>query len=200
MSKIAVIVLAAGASTRMGNNIKQLLPWKGITLLQHAIQEVESCEADTIFLVLGANFDKIKENILPTRCQIIENKNWKSGLGSSIAFGINNLKILREEYDAVLISLADQPLIDTEYYNYMLSVFKKSTIGIVTTAYKTRKGVPAIFEKQYFEALSKLNEDYGAKQILNNERVEIIYPKGKEVDIDTWEDYQTLFKKIHNDN
>tara|TARA_R110000868_G_scaffold3285_3_gene21468 strand:+ start:2375 stop:2977 length:603 start_codon:yes stop_codon:yes gene_type:complete len=200
MSKIAVIVLAAGASTRMGNNIKQLLPWKGVTLLQHAIQEVESSEADAIFLVLGANFDKIKANILSERCQIIENKNWKSGLGSSISLGIKILQIGPEIYDAVLIALADQPLIDAEYYNYMLNVFKKSNMGIVTTAYKKRKGVPAIFGEQYFDALSKLNEDFGAKHLLNNERVEIIYPKGKEVDIDTWEDYQTLFKKIHNDN
>lgn len=195
MGKIAIILLAAGASTRMENHIKQLLPWKRSTLLQHAIQEVSASEADAVFLVLGANFNRIKSKIQPKRCEILENKDWRLGLGSSIALGINHVKSLAEKYEAVLISLADQPLIDTAYYNYMLAIFKKSTIGIVTTAYATRKGVPAIFEKQYFEALCQLDQDFGAKHILTNERVEIIYPKGKEVDIDTWEDYQELLKK-----
>lgn len=194
MPKIALLLLAAGASTRMENHIKQLLPWKGSTLIQHAIDEAASSEVNAIAIVLGANFNTIKVKIAPKRCQIIENKDWKLGLGSSIALGMDYLNSLSENYDAVLIALADQPFIDTEYYNYMVAVFKKSAIGIVTTAYETRNGVPAIFEKQYFEALGKLDQDFGAKHILANERVEIIFPKGKEVDIDTWGDYQKLVK------
>ena len=83
MSKFAVLILAAGSSSRMGVP-KQLLQWKGTNLLQYCINSVKDINADAIFLVLGANSEKIRSKIDTNQITVLYNHNWKKGLGSSI--------------------------------------------------------------------------------------------------------------------
>tara|TARA_R110002050_G_scaffold16019_2_gene49156 strand:+ start:256459 stop:257046 length:588 start_codon:yes stop_codon:yes gene_type:complete len=195
MSKIACILLAAGASSRMKNQVKQLLPWRGATLLEHAIATAVASKVNDVFVILGANFEKIYAQLTLEKYQIIENKDWEQGIGSSIAKAIMEITKLPESYDAVLIALADQPLIDTAYYDEMISIFNKGDTDVITTSYLNKKGVPAIFRKTYFKDLRLLHNDIGAKQIIANASVETINCNGKEADIDTWEDYQRLLNK-----
>ncbi|MGS0528175.1 nucleotidyltransferase family protein [Zobellia nedashkovskayae] len=103
--RIAILILAAGASTRMGQP-KQLLPWKDTTLLGHAIQTVKSTDAIEVVTVLGANAkliqSQIKEEVI-----FIQNTDWQSGLGGSIACGTEWLLQSNIEFDGILITLAD---------------------------------------------------------------------------------------------
>ncbi len=85
-SKIAILILAAGSSSRMGSP-KQLLKWKNSNLLGHTISKATQLKVDEIILVLGANSDKIISEIDAKNVKVLINPNWKLGLGSSISAG-----------------------------------------------------------------------------------------------------------------
>jgi len=106
---IALLILAAGESRRMGNKIKQLLPWKNTTLLGNAINQAKKTEVRDIFVVLGANIKEIKTTLDDESITILENNNWKSGMGSSIVTGIRHLNSSNHKYDGALVILTDQP-------------------------------------------------------------------------------------------
>lgn len=193
MDKVAILILAAGNSSRMEDKIKQLLPWRQTTLLGHAIHEAKKLKALAIYVVLGANAEIIKPTISEKDVLILEYKYWKQGIGTSIAFGMQQL-VKENKYDAVLIQLADQPYLDATYLQQLLNLYANNNPIIIATKYRNSKGVPAIFNKDYFLDLINLNGDTGAKALLKFENVIAIDPKEKVVDIDTWEEYQRYFR------
>ncbi len=197
--KIAVLILAAGESTRFGA-VKQLLPWKGTTLLQHSIETISCLNCSDRFVILGANHNLIKSKIDFSEVEVLMNNDWKLGLGSSIACGVNHLLQNGSEVDAVLIVLADQPVINSEYLNTMINEFKVGRKHIIASSYgNEKKGVPALFDKCYFEELSNLQGDKGAKALIKNDSKNVTLVKGgnRLVDIDSFEDYEQLFKVNH---
>ncbi|MGB7392988.1 MAG: nucleotidyltransferase family protein [Pricia sp.] len=215
---IAIILLAAGASSRMGDT-KQLLPWGKTTLLGHAIQTAKDSAAQSVVVVLGANAKAIRKEIgdysrdgTPTeekpsrrnengdnQAEFVENTDWQSGLGSSISCGIRYIQEKTLVYDAALVVLADQPLIDTEYLNSMMESFVSTQNGIIATAYEKRAGVPALFSQSYFEKLQGLNDDQGAQKIINDpdQAAFVLNPENKTVDIDTKSEYHKLIERLN---
>ncbi|MBQ4822535.1 nucleotidyltransferase family protein [Aquimarina sp. MMG016] len=193
--KIAHLILAAGSSSRLGRP-KQLLPWKGLTLIEHAIAQSLQLDQVSTYVVLGAYFDLIQKEIDDFPLTIVYNNDWKSGMGSSISFGIKSILQENSSYDAVLISLVDQPLLEAEHLSELISEFVKKPDQVIATGLSKRVGVPAIFPSSYFEELSKLKEDFGARYILKQykEFVDVVSDSGKGIDIDTLEQYQILSK------
>lgn len=193
----AILILAAGTSSRMGQ-IKQLLPWKKTTLLGNAIENAQHIENSDVFVVLGAHSEKIKEGVAISSVVYIDHTDWEKGLGSSIAYGMQCIEATERKYSRVLIMLCDQPLIDSVYLNTMVDTFKNIEKGIVATAYGDSVGVPTIFDKKYIPELVELGEDEGAKKIIGKHKtdVSIINPGGKEIDLDTLEEYKNLVSKI----
>ena len=188
--EIAIIILAAGASTRMGK-IKQLLPYKNTTLLGHTILTANSCGKD-VFTIVGAHADEIKKEVKePTL--FLEHSNWEEGLGSTLSFAISSIGSFKK-YKAILILLADQPLIDKAYILKMIETFTSTGKGIVATEYEDGVGVPAIFDTPYFPILSGLKQDEGAKHILQQYKKDSLYLNGKDktLDVDTVEDYNKI--------
>ena len=129
-SKIAVVVLAAGASKRMGVP-KQLLKWGNGTLITHTIQTVLKLNADAIYVVLGANFQLIKKTIHHFPITILNNENWEHGLGTSIACASKFIQNEKPEIDALLFILADQPFITADYLNKIILSFSPNEKQIV---------------------------------------------------------------------
>jgi len=192
--KIAMLILAAGEAKRM-QAIKQILPWKNTTLLGNAIEQGLNTKANDVFVVLGANSEKIKESISNYDIQIIENKNWKLGLGSSISCAINCFKDKQLNYDALLISLADQPLIPSEYYNLLIEQYTTNQKRIIASNINNIPSVPAIFDAFYFEELTTLNQDKGAKSIIKaaSNDVFMVDAAINLVDVDTIEIYENVY-------
>lgn len=195
--KIAILILAAGESSRMGDKVKQILPWKDHNLLGNTVDQAKATIADVTYVVLGAYEEIIKAEVIFEANSIIQNTKWENGLGSSIAAGMNYFESKGLSFEAVLILLADQPLIDTNYLNKMMGNWKGNPSKIITTQYEGHSGVPAIFGKKYFSELQKLNKDFGAKAIIASQENAIlaINPEGKEIDIDSWEAYQDLLNQ-----
>ena len=197
-NNIAIVILAAGASSRMGQ-VKQLLPWEDTTLLGNAIRKAKASDANSVIVVLGANAESIRMEISESQIIIIENPIWASGLGTSIARGTDFLIKNKNKPNGILVMLADQPLIDTAYLNAMMAAFNPEQEMIIATAYENRAGVPALFSKDYYKKLITLDDDFGAKEIIDyqKENVMILDLKQKTVDIDTKKDYENLIKNLH---
>ena len=189
---IAILILAAGSSSRMGDNIKQLLPWKNTTFLGHAIDQAKQV-TDSVFVVLGANQNAIHKTI-PSGISIVHNPNWKTGMGGSIASGVDFILKQNMNLEGLLIMTSDQPLLDAAYLDEMKTSFRTGEHKIVATAYGNRAGVPAIFHKSILTELTLLNQDYGAKHIISQHlsQTKIITASGKELDIDTLNDYNKV--------
>lgn len=197
---IAILIMAAGESSRM-KGIKQLLPWEGTTLLLHTLNTLLAVQKEAIYMVLGANADVIQTNLNLSEepITLIKNKNWKNGLGSSIACGIEFILNLDGTYDGILICLADQPLLSSLYYQEMIDVFNANSAAIVATKYPKKSGVPAIFNTETARELIHLKEDYGARHLMTQYKDNsIILSAGENIlDIDTMETYNLVYKQ-HN--
>lgn len=195
-SNIAVVILAAGASKRMGTP-KQLLNWGSETLISLAIQKALKLNTDEVVVILGANYELIQEEIKHFPITILNNKDWKLGLGKSIAFSVDYLLEKKTKMDGVLIKLVDQPFITVAYLNELILNFSTENKKIIATLYDNKKlGVPAIFDKTYFKKLFYLNDDYGAKNIMkeNESVIKALIPPVKNVDLDSKEDYERFYK------
>lgn len=197
MAKIPHLLLAAGDSRRMGQP-KQLLPWGDKSLIEHQIQ-IRLQTGQDVIVVLGGHTEKILPVIEKLPVIVFVNSEWTKGMGSSLVYG---LKMLIEKFtiiDGVLISLLDQPLVTAAHFGKMLSSFQPGYQQIIVSQSASGwKGVPALFDKYYFEELIKLNGKDGARKIikkyLNN--VKNIECGNLLEDIDTPDEYQLLLKKF----
>ncbi|MCK0178648.1 nucleotidyltransferase family protein [Flavobacteriaceae bacterium S0862] len=192
---IVTLIMAAGNSSRMGE-AKQLLPWKEATLIEDVITKLLHLNTFKAIVVLGANEDKIVPKIASYPIEIIYNIEWEKGLGNSIAFGIYHIK-KNYDVDGVLVTLADQPLIEATYLKVMIDLFETDKNQIIATKYQNGKlGVPALFDKSYLLELSNIDGDKGAKSILEKYTNSVITTQidTNVFDIDTDEDYKKLKK------
>ncbi|WP_179343676.1 nucleotidyltransferase family protein [Winogradskyella ursingii] len=190
--KIAILILAAGKSSRMGQP-KQLLAIDGTNLLGKTIEHALESKANKVTVVLGYKADIIEKEIKNKTVEIIINHDFESGLSSSIVAGIKAIK----DVDAVLITLADQPKVDKIYLNKMISKFTEQSEFVIASNYNGSIGVPAIFSKAYFQQLLMLSGDKGAKQLLNSKEIKVktVDASVDLLDIDTLEDYKNLANK-----
>jgi len=165
-------------------------------MLQIVLHNIIRTDIKDIFLVLGANAEKIKKDIAEFPVQIIHNRDHEKGLGSSVSVGINQLL----NYEGVLIVLADQPNVDSTYLKRLLSEFENQPDHAIASQYNSHYGVPAIFPKRYFSELMMLEGDKGAKEFLNSGTIDIksINSSVNLFDVDTPEDYEKLIRGRNN--
>lgn len=184
--ELAVLILAAGTSSRLGE-AKQLLEYKNKTLLWHACKKAKSISED-VFVVLGARFEECKKEIKAFDVEVIKNSEYKFGLATSIKAGIKRLK----EYKKVLIMLCDQPFIPKEHFLEIVQRSEKNNI-IICSSYNNKLLVPALFPKDYFDELLSLEGDVGAKKVIMKNKNEAVELKNSfAMDIDTQEDKKYL--------
>ncbi|MBT8233877.1 MAG: nucleotidyltransferase family protein [Saprospiraceae bacterium] len=189
--KIHILVLAAGSSSRLGQP-KQLLPFKGTNLLTYVVQECIESSIGNVSVVLGAHYEKLKEQIKSLDCNVLYNRNYTDGLGTSIATGVK--EIVKKDSDGVINVLVDQPYFDRNILRKILALRETKSPSIIVSKYSTSSGPPVFFDKSHFEDLMALKTDIGAKEIIRNNKSIVQYidfEKGG-VDIDREEDLSIL--------
>lgn len=190
---VGLIILAAGASKRMGSP-KQLLPFEGSSLIQHTIKEALNSACNPIVVVLGANHELILPEIIINPIHIVVNKEWAEGMASSIRAGINAILELRPKLRSVLILLCDQPYVSTDQINKLVEASHITKKSIIISQYEDSAGVPALFNKEHFLDLRHLKGKEGAKKLLKDHKdciYKVPFPLGS-IDIDTPEDYYKI--------
>ncbi|WP_163397523.1 nucleotidyltransferase family protein [Flavobacterium fluviatile] len=198
MSKIAIVILAAGNSKRMGQS-KQLLAWKDSTLLGSVIENAFCADADEIFVVLGAYRNEIKEKTDLSKTIILTNKNWQQGLGSSIAFATAEIDKNYPNINAILFVLADQPFIRSQHLNAITALHNKKKEAIIITRREEYGGVPVLFPRKFFSELGSLSNDEGAKEVIwrNKSHVSEVVTDDDITDIDNFESYIILNQALN---
>lgn len=184
----AVIILAAGASTRLAQP-KQNLIFKERTLLQTAIAHALQVSKQVI-VVLGANADIIRPTLAGAPITVLRNDEWNEGMASSIRLGVE-YSAKSDDVNDFLLMLCDQPFADGRILRQLLTEKQSSAKGIVASAYRNTLGAPVLFDARYKEELLALIGHDGAKKLLGqfpDDVTSISFPLG-EADIDTMDDY-----------
>ena len=188
-----VIILAAGASTRLGQP-KQKLAFKGKSLLQNAIDAAVTSCCTPVIVVLGANAENIEAGLENECIHIIVNAEWPEGMSSSIRKGIEELQKTTPQVSDVILMVCDQPFVSAEILHQLIETKAATGKKIVASSYNHTLGVPVLFDKIFFPELLLLKGQEGAKKLLDfhKESVAQIEFPGGDIDIDTRKDYEAL--------
>jgi molybdenum cofactor cytidylyltransferase len=187
---VAAIILAAGGSRRLGQP-KQLLLYRGETLLNRAIRVAMEAGASPVLTVLGAQGDRIAESIQSQAVIRVHNERWDEGMGGSIATGMQALDAGAHEVRGVMLMGCDQPRLTADHLRALVGAFASQTSPpIVASSYAGVRAVPAVFPRETFAALRALRGDKGARSIIELAPCPVVAVEfaGGEVDIDWPED------------
>jgi molybdenum cofactor cytidylyltransferase len=192
MPNIGAVILAAGESSRLGQP-KQLVHFRGKSLVRRAADAASEAGCSPITIVLGSDSKKIEDELAGTGVAIVKNENWRAGVGTSIRAGVQNSLSQGSNPEAIVLLVCDQPFVDARVIKGLIELRQKTNKSMVASTYSGTLGVPALFDRSCFQELLALGNDAGAKSILSRrERVaEFHFPEGT-IDIDTTADLEKL--------
>jgi molybdenum cofactor cytidylyltransferase len=177
---IAAVVLAAGASKRLGE-LKQLARLGGETLLERSVRVAREAGCSPVVVVLGAAHEQVMAGCSLGDVVIVINDQWQEGMGSSVRLGIHAVRNVAADAEGVVVMTCDQPAVTVDHLQrLMMSREAKAS------RYAERNGVPAFFPKRYFDELTSLAGDAGARELLQSAPSEEL-PAGN-LDVDTADD------------
>ena len=193
MTKAGLVLLAAGASVRLGSP-KQNLEFQGQTLLQHAVQAARHSGCAPVVVVLGAKTNELRAQLIFPEITVVENPEWEEGMGSSVRYGVQALLQAAPDLNNVLLMTCDQPFVSGQVLRQLVAEKAKNLKKIIASAYQDTIGTPVLFDKQFFPDLLHVQGAQGAKKLLFQypEAVGTISFELGGFDIDTPADYQTL--------
>ena len=174
--------------------LKQLLPYRGRTLIQHAIHHALQAGFDPVVVVVGAESAAVRSSIAAQKSVVVENPYWQRGMGSSISAGVRWLQGEGAESAAIAILLADQPLVMADRLKEMRDRLHRGSADAIAAEYSGTLGVPALFKRSLFGRLSELPPGAGARHLLRQPglTVEPFPLPEAALDIDTPTDYDSL--------
>ncbi len=183
---VHALVLAAGGSTRFGSP-KQLVRIDGRPMLHTVVARATEIAGSQVTVVLGAHARELAPLLSHSTAAVVINREWESGMASSIRAGVGALGGAAE---GLLILLADQPAVSGEDLRRLLLAWRRHPDGIAAATYAGTVGVPAIFPRWTFSELQQLRGDRGAQLLLRRhvDRVTRVPMSTAGVDIDRPED------------
>ena len=183
---VAGVILAAGSSSRLGTP-KQLLRYRGETLLHRTVRLAIAAGLDPVHVVLGCDASAVGDALgeLRGRVTTVVNSDWQAGMGSSLACGIASLP---GSAGAALVLVTDQPRLSHAILAEIAAAYRTGGAALVASRYASGAvGVPALFARRYFPELIRLAGDRGARALFARHRehlVTVAFPDG-DLDIDT---------------
>jgi len=190
--RVAGIILAAGCSSRMGR-AKQLLPFKGKTLLDQVIFNARASALDSVLVVLGHGATAIRKQVDLTLVDVVENSDYALGQSSSLKKG---LAAVMDRCEGAMFLLGDQPLVGSETIDTLIQTFRRALPPILIPFCKGKRGNPVVIHQTLFPLLDTLTGDTGARGLFDryNESIMVvdIEDTGILFDVDTLDDFQKL--------
>lgn len=187
---LAGLVPAAGAARRFGG-AKALACYRGEPLVARAARHLAACCGAGVTVVVGADAAKVAAAlpVLPG-LQVVENPQWSTGLAGSVAAGIAALPAAAT---AVLVLLADQPLVDEGDLAALVAAWRRAPHHIAAARFDAVAGVPAILPRAVWPLLATLQGDEGARAVIAAapDRIEVPMPHAAR-DVDTPDDLARL--------
>lgn len=186
LSMVSAVILAAGASSRMGRQ-KLLLPLAGEPLVRRVVTRVSQAGFDDVLVVVGFEHEKVIGALEGLAVRHVINQDFETGMGSSFRAAVSALA----ESDAAMFTLADQPLLRAADYRSLLDAYQQQPIGIVSVRYGEVTAPPHLFDRRFFPELAVL--EHGARPVLQRHLAEttiLRFSPDLLLDIDTQEDYE----------
>jgi molybdenum cofactor cytidylyltransferase len=180
MSSVAAVVLAAGASSRLGE-LKQLALLGEETLLERAVHVAREAGCSPVVVVLGAKYAEVLGNSQLGDAVLVINDEWQEGMASSIRLAVRTLGLVAKDAEGVVLLTCDQPTVTAEHLRLLMM-----RVEVKASRYAERNGVPAFFPKKFFDRLMGLKGDAGARELLSAASSEEL--AGGELDVDTVDD------------
>jgi len=167
---ISAILLAAGQSKRMNGKNKLTEKVQNIPLIKHSVKNILHSSVEKLIVVLGYQKEIIEKIIdKDAKIKFIFNKDFESGVASSIKVGLNHLP---ENTESFFICLGDMPLVNCDIYNELINSRNKKDIIVPT--YKSQQGNPVLFNISMKEKIMDISGDFGAKKILHLNKDKIL--------------------------
>ncbi|MFC1579727.1 NTP transferase domain-containing protein [Thermodesulfobacteriota bacterium] len=203
MSSAAGLILAAGASSRMGRP-KQLLPAGNVSLLDRIIREALHSDLDPVVLVLGHRAGEIRETLVTDlnhpKLRVLENKNYRHGISTSIVTGLLEVEMTCNH---VMVLLADMPYITAGLINLLLQKYLDSGLPLGAIQLEGKRSHPVVIGRSLFPSLHQMRGDTGARNLFlqHADQICLVTPKGKyrDIDMDTPEDYKVFIESLEKD-
>jgi molybdenum cofactor cytidylyltransferase len=186
---VAGLVLAAGGSSRLGRP-KQLLPYRGTTLLGHVVDVARSCAFDQLVVALGGAADDVRGVVDLSGVDVVVNDSFGEGCSSSIAAA---LPALDPRADALVLMLGDQPGVAPGAVRALID--GRGNAPLAVCRYDDGRGHPFAFARAVFGELAALHGDKGVWKLLDRRAGdvgEVVVPGTVPLDVDTWDDYQAV--------
>lgn len=159
---LAAIILAGGESRRMGTP-KALVPFRGISFVQHLVNATRHARIGPRRIVLGAGAEQIRDQLGVDREMIVLNPDWEKGQLASIQAGIRSLS---EETEGIVLCPVDHPLVSANLISNLIHQFDTSGKLIVLPAFRGQRGHPVIFRASLYSELLAAPSDIGARQVV----------------------------------
>ena len=193
--EVAALILAAGQSRRMGK-FKPLLPFGPKTVIESCIENLRDASVREIIIVVGHRADEVRKHLNSNDVEFALNDDPHSEMGASIAHGIERLS---NDARAVMISLVDQPAVDSVTIKQIIEAWKVGA-ALVQPQHKGRGGHPVLIDLKFKDALLNLDPQTGLRGFFDEHRGEILQLTVESSfvarDMDTWEDYLRLHQDV----
>jgi len=191
---VAGLVLAAGASTRLGQP-KQLLPFGSTTILGRVISEARAATAlDEVVVVVGGAAAEVRRRVDFGDARVVENPEFSQGCASSYRTGITALDARAE---AVAVLLGDQPGVDRAVIDVVVEEWRRARDRIMLASYRGHLGHPMVFAQTLFEQLVALRGDKAAWKIVDAQPDwvrPVSVDRPSPFDVNTWQEYEALLQ------
>lgn len=191
----AGVILAAGASTRMGQD-KALLPWHGETFLSSAIRALEPV-TDLVIVVAGANEENLAPIVNASAAFLIRNPSPEEGQFSSLQRGL--AEVLNRGRDAALVTLVDRPAVSLDTVQQLKNEFLNSDdrIWAVVPEYGGKHGHPIVIGREMIEVFLRAPAGKTARDLEHEYQSHIRYVPVTDpyvvLNVDTPEDFEKLY-------
>jgi molybdenum cofactor cytidylyltransferase len=186
----AGIILAAGASTRMGQP-KPLLLWRGESFIRHIARTALEAGLSPVVIIAGAHTPEIRAAVADLPIMLIHNPEWEAGQSTSVRCG---LRALPDTIGSAIFLLADQPHIPIELVKALQDQHAQALNPIVAPLIDDRRGNPVLFDRVTFADLQSLTGDVGGRAVFAKHPIAYVpwHDTNLLLDVDTPEDYQRL--------
>lgn len=187
------VILAAGASRRLGEPKQLLRDVTGVSLLRRLVQDAVDGGCAPVYVVVGAHEGEIRALLHDTTAHVIPNAIWEEGMSTSIRVGIEAVRAHMASganVDGVLLMPCDQPAVSAQHIRELRGCFDDARLdgpSRIVSRYQGVLGTPAIWPVHDFDALGALSGDRGARALLNGTERAIDLVDGA-LDVDTPED------------
>ena len=186
---VTALVLAAGGSSRLGRP-KQLLPYRGATLLDSVLATARACDPSQLVVALGGAAEEVRGAVDLSGADVVVNDAYGSGCSSSIAAALGALD---PRCDVLVLLLGDQPGVTPETVRTLVA--RRGQAPLAVCRYDDGRGHPFAFGREVFGDLAQLHGDKAVWKLLDRRAgdvVEVPVPGRVPRDVDTWEDYEAV--------